>query len=161
MQTITRIFTFDSGHRVLGHEGKCASLHGHTYKAEVEIRVASTLDSLGRVVDFSVVKTLVGEIVDELDHRMLLYKKDPLALMHPTKSTVLTDEEYANLVGPREPIILPFNPTAENLAAYLADSIQRKLDHWCTLLPERCSNPLWVAHVRLWETPNCFADYTP
>jgi hypothetical protein len=40
------------------------------------------------------------------------------------------------------------NPTAENIAEELfcwADS----------LVP----NPLKVVHVRIWETPNCYADY--
>jgi len=64
MIRITRKIEFDSGHRVLGHEGKCAHLHGHRYVAEITVESAG-LDSLGRVVDFSVIKEKVGKWVDE------------------------------------------------------------------------------------------------
>lgn len=30
-------FTFDAAHRILGHPGKCAYLHGHTYHLEVTV----------------------------------------------------------------------------------------------------------------------------
>jgi 6-pyruvoyl-tetrahydropterin synthase len=32
MPQCTRVMTFDAAHRVLRHESKCASLHGHTYR---------------------------------------------------------------------------------------------------------------------------------
>src|SRR5262245_52482042 len=74
----TRKLEFDAGHRVLGHGGKCRHLHGHRYVAEVTC-YAEELDKLGFVVDFSVIKTVVGDWIDEnFDHNMILNPKDPL-----------------------------------------------------------------------------------
>lgn len=51
MITVTRVLEFDAGHRVVNHESKCATLHGHRYKVEI-VAAAPGLDSLGRVIDF-------------------------------------------------------------------------------------------------------------
>jgi 6-pyruvoyltetrahydropterin/6-carboxytetrahydropterin synthase len=131
---ITRTFEFDSGHRVLGHEGKCRNLHGHRYRAEVTVR-APALDPLGRVVDFAVVKERVGRFLDEeWDHNLLLHPDDPLA----------GEEE---LVGRAPYALKRGNPTAENLAAELFEAAQERLPG------------LTVVRVRLWETPTCYSDY--
>lgn len=155
MITITRIFGFDSGHRVLGHEGKCANLHGHRYTAEVTV-TAQGLDKIGRVIDFSVIKRDVGNWIDTCwDHNMILHEKDPLALMladgeHGALHT--TTHRYGRLAvfGPKTPFVMPdeMNPTAENMAAVLFHQAQEILKPF----------DLTVVHVRLYETPNCFAD---
>ena len=53
MITCTRRIQFCAGHRVMGHEGKCRNLHGHNYVVFVTAQ-ADELDSVGRVIDFSV-----------------------------------------------------------------------------------------------------------
>lgn len=138
MITITRRLEFDTAHRVLGHEGKCRHLHGHRYVAELTIQ-APELDSLGRVIDFGVVKQKVGGWVDaNWDHNCLLHPEDPLI-----------GEDTRFLVG-RDPYILPEgNPTAENIAKHLF-YVSR------SLLPSE----LTVIKVRIYETPNCWADYS-
>ena len=134
MTTITRKLEFDAGHRILGHEGKCRYLHGHRYTAE--ITVEGILDHIGRVIDFGIVKDLVGGwIADNWDHNLLLNKDDP-QLLHLKR----TEE--------RPPYELPENPTAENLAKELFNKA-------ILLLPKN----LRVLRVRMWETPNCYADY--
>jgi len=153
MHRITRRLEFDYGHRVLGHEGKCASLHGH--RGVVEITVGAVdLDKLGRVVDFSVVKTLVGGWIDaELDHNMLLHPDDPLLNADDLSGSATSrSAKVEELIG-RKPFIMPgkgpaANPTAENIADLI------------------CNQALWllkdtgviVRRVRVYETPNCWAD---
>lgn len=60
---IMRKFEFDYAHRVLGHESKCKHLHGHRGVAEVIVS-SPGLDSLGRIIDFGIVKQRVGKWID-------------------------------------------------------------------------------------------------
>ena len=110
MHTISRYHDFSYGHRVHGHENKCAHLHGHNGRI---IFVCSTtgLDSIGRVVDFSVVKALLCEWLEKnWDHKFLLWYMDPWS-------------ETLQKIDQDGVVLLPFNPTAENMAAYLVDTI--------------------------------------
>ena len=67
---ITKIFTFDSAHKLPWHKGKCKNLHGHTYK--LEVTVEGPLNEDGIVVDFGEVKKVVKkEILDKYDHKYL------------------------------------------------------------------------------------------
>ncbi len=141
MITITRRLEFCAGHRVLGHEGHCRFLHGHHYIAEITVQSESGLDSLGRVIDFSVIKSRVGKWIDEIwDHNILLHPDDPQLL-------------HFQMTEDRLPYVMELkkakrNPTAENIA----EDLCLQAIH---LLPE-----LQVTNVRIWETPNCFADYS-
>lgn len=67
---ITKIFSFDSAHRLEDYGGKCRHLHGHTYKLEVTVKGA--MGDNGMVFDFSVLKAAVEEkVVSKLDHQYL------------------------------------------------------------------------------------------
>lgn len=144
MTTITRKFSFDAGHRVLGHQGKCATFHGHTYLVEITC-TSSELNMLGMVIDFSSIKDLVGKWIDEnLDHTFILNEADPLYSLWKVHSTIF---------GPRKPFIMPYkwNPTAERIAEVIFFHAQK-------LLKEALID---LVKVRVWETPNCFAEYEP
>jgi len=156
--SITRRFEFDAGHRVLGHEGKCRWLHGHRYVAEVTL-IADQLDKIGRVLDFSEVKDLVGNWIDgNWDHNFILHPADPLLLCHNHPQIMLnhsTKVQAAAIFDGRNPYVMPAgyeNPTAENMAAVLLDACRGSL-----LLNVACE----VTKVRLYETPNCFAEVLP
>lgn len=108
MITCTKHLHFCAGHRVLHHEGKCAHLHGHNYKVAI-IAEAAGLDPVGRVIDFSVLKDRIGKWIEEnWDHKFLLWDKDIAA-----RTAVLMVNK------PEATILLPVNPTAENLAQLL------------------------------------------
>lgn len=137
--TITRKLEWDSGHRVLGHEGQCRFLHGHRYVAEITV-AAFVLDTLDRVIDFGVVKQVMKKWIDEnWDHNMLLNSRDPLL--------ELSLPGVVKLVG-REPYVFQGqNPTAEIMAQELfAKAVE--------LLPRNIE----VVRVCIWETPNCYAE---
>ena len=106
--TATRHHDFAAGHRVYGHESKCSQAHGHGYR--VHFTCQGQLDSVGRVIDFSVIKYKLCEWLEiQWDHRFLLWEKDPwLEQFRLVDSTV---------------VALPVNPTAENLASYLLEVI--------------------------------------
>ncbi len=138
MLSITRRFEFDYGHRVLGHGGRCQYLHGHRGVAEVTVK-APGLDKLGMVIDFAEVKRLIGTWIDDnWDHNLLLNSGDP---------------QISHLEETEDRIPFCFheaNPTAENMAKYLYQVAVQ-------LLPPTMT----VVKVRLYETPNSYADYQP
>ena len=131
MFTISRQFTFCYAHRLQGHTGKCADLHGHNGTVKIELR-KSQLNSQGMVADFIDVKNSIGEWIETtLDHRLILHEADPLA-------DVLREH--------REPILtLPIEPTAENLAKLIYEKAEEL--------------GLPVCAVTFWETENCAAEY--
>ena len=122
---------------MLGHEGKCRFLHGHRGVAEVTVQ-GPRLDSVGRIVDFGVIKELVGGWIDQhWDHNLLLNASDP------QREHLFNTEE-------RSPYLMAYgNPTAENMARALFNVAKELLHH-----------SLVVTKVRIWETPSCYADYT-
>jgi len=140
MTTCTRKLEFDAGHRVHGHESKCAQLHGHRYVVEVTAN-AESLDSIGRVIDFSVLKGRIGTWLDaNWDHKLLLWEGDGFA-----KGILVGAGASATKLGI---VYVPFNPTAENMAGWLLDKSNDLL----------ADTGVKVVSVRVWETPNCWAD---
>lgn len=136
--TIARRLEFDAGHRVKGHEGKCATLHGHRYSVWVTAQ-AKALDNVGRVIDFGVIKQLLGTWIDlHWDHTCLVFDED---------TEVLTALKL--LPRNKEPYVCPFNPTAENMARYLLRQV-------CPNLFK--DTGVSIVKVRVDETPNCYAE---
>lgn len=135
----TRVLEFDAGHRVHNHESKCATLHGHRYRVEVTARADGGLDQLGRVVDFSVLKAKVGGWLDEKwDHTTIVFENDEV-----------TVKALERLPKFKQPWIAPFNPTAENMAWYLLNVV----------CPEVLRDTgVKAVHIKVWETPNCWAE---
>ena len=103
-----RYHDISCGHRVTGHESKCRHLHGHNYR--VHFTCEAELDGIGRVIDFSVIKSkLCMWLEDNWDHRFILWDQDPMA----DKLCSLDDSV----------VLVPFNPTAENMAGHLVHHV--------------------------------------
>lgn len=138
MIEITRAFEFDYGHRLMNHEGHCKNLHGHRGRLEVTVYSKTGLDEQGRVVDFGELKRSFGEfIANYWDHAFLAQEGDPIVeflALHQLKA-----------------VLLPGAPTAENIARHMAEAGQKFLAVW----------GLTVVRVRFYETPNCYAEWTP
>ncbi len=133
----TRKIHFCAGHRVMGHESKCATPHGHNYYAHF-FAEAEKLDELGRVIDFSSIKEKLGGWIDRYwDHTFLVCDRD-----------IETINAMKNVPGNKELFICPFNPTAENMAAYLLDVIAPK---------QLEGTGVYISKVILYETDNCYA----
>jgi 6-pyruvoyltetrahydropterin/6-carboxytetrahydropterin synthase len=134
-----RIIKFDAGHRVVNHESKCATLHGHEYHVHIYAS-AKELDSLGRVIDFSVIKDRVGTWIDRnWDHTMIIWGGDPNL------------EHLKKCQGYKPIFISKWNPTAENMAQFL-------LDHVCPYVLQNTG--VEVKKIRLYETSNCYVEVT-
>lgn len=105
MWSAHRYHDISCGHRVYGHENKCAHLHGHNYRVHFEC--VGALDQVGRVLDFSVIKArLCMWLEQHYDHRFLVWMKDPWC------DALLS-------LDPAGVIQVPYNPTAENMAEHL------------------------------------------
>jgi 6-pyruvoyltetrahydropterin/6-carboxytetrahydropterin synthase len=139
--TVVRKFHIDAGHRIFGHENKCSSLHGHSYSFEVYAK-AEDLDNLGRVIDFGVLKEKIGNWLEEhWDHAMILWEGDPAG--HQWIDELQAYPPFHD----QKVYLLPFNPTAENLASFLLEKSNELL----------IETGIKVAKVVCWETPNCCA----
>jgi len=69
---------FDAAHRLLGYEGKCKFLHGHSYVAIVCLS-RRELEGPGFVIDFGFIKKHVKGWIDKFwDHAVILNKEDKL-----------------------------------------------------------------------------------
>lgn len=165
--TVIRSHEICAGHRVVGHESKCRHLHGHNYKFhfkvapkvpykvmdEAEFAALKQLDDVGRVIDFSVVKTTLCQwLEDNWDHKFLHWSRDnlidALKIAASRPSCPLEHEDHEHFLGSL--VALPFNPTAENLAAYMVDVIgPQLLDQYGVELVE-CT---------IEETSKCHVNY--
>lgn len=109
MMQITRAHSISAAHRLYDYDGRCERLHGHNYRIEATLS-APRLNRLGMVVDFAEVKKTLFEALDAAwDHRTLLFTQDPLCAR---LAAALDDDSLCPV---------PFNPTAENMAAYLGE----------------------------------------
>ena len=137
MITATRYHDISAGHIVSGHESKCAHLHGHNYRVTFEI--AGDLDDIGRVMDFSVIKTYLCMWLEaEWDHKFLVFSEDARA---------------ASLfsLDPAGVIAVPFNPTAENMARYLVEAVAPK---------QLAGTGATLVRCTVEETRKCAATFT-
>jgi len=102
---ISKTFKFDAAHKLPNYNGKCANLHGHTWKLIVTLE-GEIQDSSGMIIDFKEIKQKVSEkVLDKLDHsylndtienptceNLLIWIKEQLSELNP-KSLKLYESE--------------------------------------------------------------------
>lgn len=125
---VKRYHDICAGHRVVGHESKCRHLHGHNYRIHFTCQANDdTLDKVGRVIDFSVVKErLCMWLENNWDHKFLAWEEDPV--MNCIQDLLLAESEHPDAMETFDHVeksiaTVPFNPTAENLARYLVEVV--------------------------------------
>lgn len=115
--TATRYHDISCGHRVVGHESKCRYMHGHNYRIHFTC-VADKLDSVGRVIDFGVMKEkLCMWLENNWDHKFLAWHKDDLLGWMSDPPAPRPKDFTEQIMG--SIVWVPFNPTAENMAEHL------------------------------------------
>lgn len=180
---ITREIGIDAGHRVTYHGSKCRNLHGHRYtiQATASGPLFTEGEQQGMVLDFGFLKDeMMKEIDEPCDHGMILWVEDPIlitlvpALADLTKVSSAISErpllrieiveryirDFGFCVLPAGDLggscgktyVVPFVPTAENLAK-----------HWYNRLApcvrKRTKGNARLEGIKVWETPNCSAQY--
>jgi 6-pyruvoyltetrahydropterin/6-carboxytetrahydropterin synthase len=118
---------FCSGHFISYEGDKCERLHGHNYRATVEIEGDLNEDSY--VFDFIALKHRTKAITDELDHHMLLPTRNPVVQLEECGNSVRVRYRDREWVFPRDDcVLLPIeNTTAELLARYIALRLREDL----------------------------------
>ena len=134
---ITKEFKFEMAHALLGYDGPCKNIHGHSYVLEVTVLGTPIQDNNhpknGMVLDFGDLKAIVHrEIIDQLDHALLLNERTPL-----------TDFSLYEKV-----VYLPYQPTSENMVLDFVERIKKNLPDSVSLIA-----------VRLYETATSFAEW--
>ena len=113
--SLIRQLRFCAGHRLHRHESKCAFFHGHNYRVDVEVVAAAgagAVDAIGRIVDFALIKQrLLAWLDANWDHAFLIFAEDTNALA------------AIRMVEPTKYFVMPWNPTAENMARYLLEVV--------------------------------------
>ena len=145
MEITTRL-EFDAGHRIPHHKSQCCNLHGHRYVIEItlsgDIISQEKASENGMVMDFSDVKRIAREsVVDIWDHAFLVFENDQVVL------------DFLNTLPDHKTVVFKEVPTAENMAAEAFRVLHNQYQN-------TFGNHLKLARVRLYETPNSWADAT-
>lgn len=142
--SITRRLEFDSGHRIPNHDGQCRHLHGHRYAIEVTL-TGEVADHPGKaddgmVLDFGDIKRLTNQyVVEPWDHAFLVAKEDEKLV------------SFLASLPNHKTVIMEHVPTVENLATTAFAILQ-------PVFNKAFGGRLKLSAVRLYETPNCWAD---
>lgn len=143
---ITRRLEFDAGHRIPNHASLCRHLHGHRYAIEVTVEGPLVADpdspEQGMVTDFSRVKAIAQDLVGDWDHAFLVYAGDRLV------------RDFLDGLPGHRTVVFAQPPTAEHLAEV---AFAKLSEAYAAEYGER----LTLTRVRLYETPNCWADAGP
>ncbi len=141
---ITRRLEFDAGHRIPHHKSQCRHMHGHRYAIEITLSGAiieiEGISEQGMVMDFTDVKNIAyTHIAGVWDHAFLVYTGDTQVI------------DFLKTLPEHKTVALPFIPTAENLAAEAFRILDKAYQ-------DTYGNNLRLEQVRLYETPNNWAD---
>ncbi|PKL81934.1 MAG: 6-carboxytetrahydropterin synthase [Ignavibacteriae bacterium HGW-Ignavibacteriae-3] len=130
---IAKEFSWEMGHRLPFHNGKCKHLHGHSYKCMVEL--TGDPDSNGMVMDYFDVKKIIAPIIDELDHSFMVSRNDKEVI------------EMLDKLNSRK-VVVDFESTAENICLYLLNKVKS------SNIPDNVK----AIKVRVFETENTYAE---
>lgn len=144
---VTKEITFDCAHMLSGHRGKCANLHGHTYKVQVAVVGIPKRDEgsdYGMVIDFGDLKdVLQDQVVSVYDHAVI-FSAEPFR--NEAEEELLA---WARKYSMRHHIVHG-RTTSEMMAREMQQDISNALRH--------INIPFDHVSVRVWETPTSFAE---
>jgi len=138
---VTKEFTFEMAHALMGYDGPCKYIHGHSYGLAVTVQGEPLTDNrhprLGMVIDFGDLKKIVKQqVVDLFDHALVLHSETPSGTFNQSESLF------------EKVIFVNYQPTSENLVVDFAARIQQHLP-----------KGLKLHSVRLRETATCYAEW--
>lgn len=120
-------FKFSAAHFLIFPDGRAERLHGHNYRVFLEVE--GRLSEHGLVIDFTVIKPLVRELLDSLDECFLLPGEHPWLRIEEDGDSLVVRHGDRRYVVPRADCrVLPINNTSsENLAAWIGRELRRLL----------------------------------
>jgi 6-pyruvoyltetrahydropterin/6-carboxytetrahydropterin synthase len=141
--------SFSATHFLPWHE-KCSHLHGHNW--DVDVTIEGSLSFNGIVVDFSQIKSLLSNILKELDHKILIPMKNKNIVVANNDNSIAVSAKRVcgdlEVIGVLEEFaMLPIeNTTAEILAEYIRSELKRSIV------------PGYTVSIKVWENKNAFAE---
>jgi 6-pyruvoyltetrahydropterin/6-carboxytetrahydropterin synthase len=128
--------TFSAAHFITFAGNICERLHGHNYGVFAEVE--GPLDENHYVIDFIALRDSMKELVDRLDHHVLLPMHHPAIRVRTQGNEVITTFEERRWVFPAgDCVLLPVaNTTAELIANFLAEQLLMLLDQKGITRPE-------------------------
>lgn len=139
---VTKLFSFEMAHALMGHDGPCKNIHGHSYKLRVTLKGKALSESGhpkdGMIIDFSELKAMINEAVIKVyDHALVLNSaayNDEIELL---------SKQYARV------ILVPFQPSCENLIVEMKNKINLLF----------VNRPFELISLRLDETATSYAEW--
>lgn len=138
---LTKTFHFEAAHALVGYDGKCRNIHGHSYELQVTVK-GMPVDEPGNpkngmVIDFHDLKRIVNEeVVERLDHSFIIGTNMPDDFVESAK------RNFDKIV------CVAYQPTTENMLTDFVERIKVKLPQNVELY---C--------VRLQETRDSYAEW--
>jgi 6-pyruvoyltetrahydropterin/6-carboxytetrahydropterin synthase len=90
---------FSAAHYIKNYGGECSNPHGHNWKVQAVFSIANK-NKIGISFDLRILKSILKNILSKLDHKFL------------NELTIFKDK----------------NPTAENIAEYIYNSLKKALN---------------------------------
>lgn len=117
---LTKIFRFEAAHALMGYDGRCRNIHGHSYEMRVTVKGMPIMDDSspknGMVMDFGDLKRIVNEeIIDHYDHAFIINHNMPQEFVDEVK------RNYERI------IVLPYQPTTELMLIDFSKKIKKRL----------------------------------
>ena len=145
---VCKTIDIESGHMLSKHQGKCKFPHGHTRKVEFVLE-AEHLDRNEMVCDFLIVKELIGDYLEALDHAICVNTADPAY------------QELRARYGER---IISFeneDPTTEVMARVIFETFVQKLASYSAKREQNypLDREVRLVSVKVWETASSWAEY--
>lgn len=138
---VTKVFTFDMAHALFGYDGPCKNIHGHTYHLHVtlagKVNDQSNHPEQGLVVDFGKIKDITrSKVISRFDHSLVLHQNAPYSIDR------FLPDHFEKI------ILLPFQPSCENLML-----------HFKSLISDALPKEVTLVRMRLEETPTSYAEW--
>ncbi len=124
---------FSSAHIIPEYE-KCGRLHGHTYA--VHTKLFGEPDDKGIILDFSIIKNNLIEIIKKLDHKILIPKNSKYAKIKINEKNISMETLGKKYIFPKEDcILLPIDSTsAEKLSFYILENFSKKIREYDNII---------------------------
>lgn len=168
---ISRRIAIDAGHRIACHGSKCRHLHGHRYEIEAWCR-ASRLhaegEQQGMVLDFGFLKDEMLAVIDaDCDHGFIAHVEDEelLRMFCPEDEDIATWLRSVRDRVERDGFLLCHDTRLQTRLYVMAEppTAEGLASHWFGRLAERVhvrsDGIAELERIRVWETPNCWAEH--
>ncbi|HRN79421.1 MAG TPA: 6-carboxytetrahydropterin synthase [Ferruginibacter sp.] len=136
---ISKVFHFEAAHALYGYDGPCKHIHGHSYRLIITVSTVCQgneyIPAPGILLDFKELKKMVSDsVLNKLDHALIL------------SARYLQDRPC--LSGEENLLVLPAEPSAENLLIYIRQLLSG-------VLPP----PVRLVCLKLYETQGSLATW--